>query len=51
MMEKRREEGKRQLLYNHFDNIGVLSTKTGLLKTLRDYYALNKQAVDANYKV
>ncbi|CDW75515.1 tubulin-tyrosine ligase family protein [Stylonychia lemnae] len=38
-------------MYNHYENISVLSTKAGLLKTLRDYYSLNKQAVDCNYRV
>jgi hypothetical protein len=38
-------------MYNHYENISVLSTKTGLLKALRDYYSLNKQAIDCNYRV
>jgi hypothetical protein len=38
-------------VYNHFENISVLSTKTGLLRTLRDYYTLNKEAKEANYTV
>ena len=38
-------------VYNHFENISVLSTKTGLLKTLKEYYILNKQAQECNYSV
>jgi len=38
-------------MFNHFENISVLSTKTGLLLTLRDYYSSNKKALEANYKV
>ena len=39
------------MFYNHFENIGVLSTKTGLIKTLRDYYLLQKEAKECNYTI
>jgi hypothetical protein len=42
---------KKPLVYNHYENISVLSTKTGLLKTLRDYYSTNKLAIESNYRV
>lgn len=52
LMDKRREEPiKRPLVYNHFENISVLSTKTGLLKSLRDYYSTCKEALDVKYSV
>ena len=50
-MDKRRDEIKKTLIYNHFENISVLSSKTGLLKTLRDYYSTNKDAKMIGYKV
>lgn len=52
-MDRRREEAvKRPLLYNHFENISILSTKTGLLRTLRDYYSNHcKEAIEAKYRV
>lgn len=39
------------MVYNHYENISALSTKTGLLKTLRDYYVCNKEAVECGYRV
>lgn len=50
-MDKRRDELKKTLVYNHFENISVLSSKTGLLKTLRDFYSTNKEAKLVQYKV
>jgi hypothetical protein len=39
-------------VYNHFENISLLSTKTGLLKSLREYYSvLCKEAIDCKYTV
>ena len=51
LFDKRNQDAKRPIIYNHYENISVLSTKTGLLKSLRDYYSLNKQAIDSNYRV
>lgn len=51
MFDKRMGENKKPLVYNHFENISVLSTKTGLLHTLREYYCFNREAKDANYSV
>jgi hypothetical protein len=53
MIDKRKEENPRKpLVYNHFEHISILSTKTGLLKTLREYYhVVCKEAIDAKYKV
>lgn len=53
MIDRRREENPRKsLIYNHFEHISILSTKTGLLKTLREYYNVNcKEAIEAKYKV
>ena len=51
-MEKRQTDLRmKSLVYNHFENIGVLSTKTGLLKTLRAYYGSNKEALECDYGV
>ena len=51
LLDKRREEVRRMLVYNHYENISVISSKTGLLKSLRDYYSLNKAALDQGYNV
>jgi hypothetical protein len=53
MIDRRKEENPRKpLIYNHFEHISILSTKTGLLKTLREYYNNTcKEAIDAKYKV
>lgn len=37
------------LIYNHFEVLKGLVTKTGLIKTLKHYYYLNKHARVANY--
>lgn len=50
-MDKRQNELKRTFVYNHFENISVLSSKTGLIKTLRDFYSTNKDAKFAHYKM
>lgn len=42
---------KRPIVYNHFENIHIISTKTGLLETLREYYNTCKEAIEAKYKV
>lgn len=55
MFDKRQRDvvnyAKKPIVYNHFECISVLSTKTGLLKTLKEYYMFNKEAKEANYTV
>jgi hypothetical protein len=43
---------KRPIIYNHFENIHIISTKTGLLETLKDYYHNTcREAIEAKYRV
>jgi hypothetical protein len=35
--------------YCHFENIGVLTTKTGLIKTLKYFYSNNEEFKKAGY--
>jgi hypothetical protein len=39
------------LLYNHFEVLKGLTTKTGLIKSLKHYYCQNDQARSAGYHV
>eukprot|EP00347_Sterkiella_histriomuscorum_P010551 403375852 len=52
LFDKRKDDIKRSVIcYNHYEYISVLSTKTGLLQSLTDYYSNNKMAIDCNYTV
>ena len=48
-MAKRVHEVDRPFAYNHFENIHIISTKTGLIKTLRTYYDKNGFFKDSGY--
>ena len=37
------------LIFNHFEKGGCISTKSGLLATLKSYYSKNKNALDSNF--
>ena len=39
------------LILNHLENIKGISTKTGLVKSLKRYYKKNARAVDAGYGI
>jgi hypothetical protein len=39
------------LIFNHFEILKGLTTKTGLIKSLKHYYSQNDQARLANYHV
>ena len=50
-LNKRRKNNKFPLIFNHFESIRWISTKTGLIRTLKKYYDYNKDAIDAKYTV
>jgi len=39
------------LIYNHFEVLKGLVTKTGLVRTMRHFYLNNDQAKQANYQI
>ena len=39
------------IIYNHFECLRGICTKSGLIRSLRHYYDLNKEAVAAKYNV
>lgn len=39
------------LIYNHFEVLKGLTTKTGLIKSMKHYYCQNDQARQASYQV
>jgi hypothetical protein len=48
---KQRDRKKPGLIYNHFENIQGISTKQGLIKSLRAYYLSIPEAREAGYGV
>ena len=42
---------RHHLFLNHLENMRGLTTKTGLIQSLRRYYDLNKSAIASNYGV
>ena len=50
-INKRRKNSKFPLIFNHFESIRCISTKTGLIRTLKKYYGFNQDAIDAKYTV
>ena len=50
-MKERVTSSDKPFAYSHFDNIGCLSTKPGLIKTLTTYYSRTPQFRRAQYSV
>lgn len=50
-LTERKKASTFPLIYNHFEYIRCIWTKTGLVKTLKKYYEENKDAVKAGYSV
>ena len=48
-MSKRCENNDRPFLYCHFGNIGVITSKPGLIRTLREYYNITPKFKKAGY--
>ncbi len=42
---------QRKFLINHLENIRGITTKTGLVRSLKQYYKKNSEAIDCGYSV
>ena len=45
------KQGSNKLVTNHFDNVEVITSKTGLIQRLKLYYQGSKEAVKADYQL
>jgi hypothetical protein len=50
-IDKRLQRDHRPFIYNHFEILRGLCTKTGLIRSLKAYYKSNQDALQAGYNV
>ena len=48
-LNNRLKNSSEAIIFNHFENLRGMCTKSGLVKSLKDYYKSNREAISANY--